>query len=85
MGSRSRAAQYILRMKEWIPGPILMQRAVEVQEGDTEDTLSVRILEQEHEFTARDSANAGKNSPRGAVNGPASDLRALDSQPIGHR
>ena len=30
-------------------GPILMQRAVEVLEGDTEETLSARILEQEHE------------------------------------
>jgi phosphoribosylglycinamide formyltransferase-1 len=29
-------------------GPILMQRAVEVREGDTEDSLSSRILEQEH-------------------------------------
>ncbi|MBP1624752.1 MAG: phosphoribosylglycinamide formyltransferase [Acidobacteria bacterium] len=30
-------------------GPILMQRAVEVLEGDTEETLSARILGQEHE------------------------------------
>jgi phosphoribosylglycinamide formyltransferase 1 len=30
-------------------GPILLQRAVEVQEGDDEDMLSARILEQEHE------------------------------------
>ena len=29
-------------------GPIIMQRAVAVIEGDTEDTLSARILEQEH-------------------------------------
>lgn len=29
-------------------GPILMQQAVEVREGDTEDSLSSRILEQEH-------------------------------------
>ena len=29
-------------------GPILVQRAVEVREGDTEETLSARILEQEH-------------------------------------
>jgi phosphoribosylglycinamide formyltransferase 1 len=29
-------------------GPILLQRAVEVLEGDTEDSLSARILEQEH-------------------------------------
>ncbi len=29
-------------------GPILMQQAVEVVEGDTEETLSARILEQEH-------------------------------------
>jgi len=29
-------------------GPIIMQRAVPVIEGDTEETLSARILEQEH-------------------------------------
>ncbi len=31
-------------------GPILMQRAVEVLEGDTEESLSARILEQEHQL-----------------------------------
>lgn len=31
-------------------GPILMQRAVEVLEGDTEEILSARILEQEHQI-----------------------------------
>lgn len=30
-------------------GPILLQRAVEVMESDTEETLSARILEQEHQ------------------------------------
>ena len=30
-------------------GPILVQRAVPVREGDSEETLSARILEQEHE------------------------------------
>jgi phosphoribosylglycinamide formyltransferase 1 len=30
-------------------GPIVMQRAVEVFENDTEDSLSARILEQEHQ------------------------------------
>ncbi|MBQ7198980.1 MAG: phosphoribosylglycinamide formyltransferase [Selenomonadaceae bacterium] len=29
-------------------GPIILQAAVEVHEGDTEETLSARILEQEH-------------------------------------
>jgi phosphoribosylglycinamide formyltransferase-1 len=29
-------------------GPILIQKAVEVRKGDTEDSLSSRILEQEH-------------------------------------
>ncbi len=29
-------------------GPILLQKAVEVLDGDTEETLSARILEQEH-------------------------------------
>lgn len=31
-------------------GPIIMQRAVEVLEGDNEETLSERILEQEHQI-----------------------------------
>jgi phosphoribosylglycinamide formyltransferase-1 len=31
-------------------GPILMQRAVEVLEGDTEESLSARILKQEHQL-----------------------------------
>jgi phosphoribosylglycinamide formyltransferase-1 len=31
-------------------GPILLQRTVEVLEGDTEETLSARILEQEHQI-----------------------------------
>ncbi len=31
-------------------GPILLQKAVEVREGDTEETLSARILEQEHQL-----------------------------------
>jgi phosphoribosylglycinamide formyltransferase-1 len=31
-------------------GPILLQRAVEVLEDDTEETLSARILEQEHQL-----------------------------------
>lgn len=30
-------------------GPILMQRAVEVRDGDTEETLSARILAEEHQ------------------------------------
>jgi len=30
-------------------GPIVMQRAVEVMDGDTEESLSARILEQEHD------------------------------------
>jgi phosphoribosylglycinamide formyltransferase 1 len=31
-------------------GPILLQRAVEVLDGDTEETLSARILKQEHDL-----------------------------------
>ena len=31
-------------------GPILLQRAVEVRDDDSEDSLSARILEQEHEL-----------------------------------
>jgi len=31
-------------------GPILLQRAVEVLEGDSEESLSARILEQEHDI-----------------------------------
>jgi phosphoribosylglycinamide formyltransferase 1 len=46
-------------------GPILLQKAVEVLEGDTEDSLSARILEQEHQIYWRaialmlDKMNAG--------------------------
>jgi phosphoribosylglycinamide formyltransferase-1 len=29
-------------------GPVIMQRAVEVREGDTEETLGARVLEEEH-------------------------------------
>ncbi len=35
--------------EEMDAGPILAQRAVPVRPGDTEDTLSARILEQEHD------------------------------------
>lgn len=31
-------------------GPILLQRAVEVRDGDSEETLAARILEQEHQI-----------------------------------
>jgi phosphoribosylglycinamide formyltransferase-1 len=31
-------------------GPILLQRAVEVRDGDTEESLSARILKQEHQI-----------------------------------
>jgi phosphoribosylglycinamide formyltransferase-1 len=31
-------------------GPILLQRAVPVLEGDDEESLSARILEQEHQI-----------------------------------
>lgn len=31
-------------------GPIICQKAVEIKEGDTEETLSARILEQEHQL-----------------------------------
>ena len=31
-------------------GPIILQRAVEVMEGDTEEVLSARILKQEHDL-----------------------------------
>jgi phosphoribosylglycinamide formyltransferase 1 len=31
-------------------GPIVLQKAVEVQEGDTEDSLSARILAEEHQI-----------------------------------
>jgi phosphoribosylglycinamide formyltransferase-1 len=31
-------------------GPIIMQRAVEVKQGDTEEVLSARILKQEHDL-----------------------------------
>lgn len=46
-------------------GPIILQRAVEVREGDDEETLSARILEQEHQAYWRaialvlDRMNAG--------------------------
>lgn len=43
-------------------GPIILQRAVEVLEDDTEETLSARILEQEHQVYWRAIAlMLGKN------------------------
>ena len=39
-------------------GPILLQRAVEVRPGDEEETLSARILEQEHQIYWRAIAMA---------------------------
>jgi phosphoribosylglycinamide formyltransferase-1 len=34
-------------------GPIILQKAVEVQENDTEDTLSQRILKEEHKLYSK--------------------------------
>jgi phosphoribosylglycinamide formyltransferase-1 len=34
-------------------GPIIIQEAVKVEENDTEDTLSMRILEQEHKIYSK--------------------------------
>lgn len=34
-------------------GPIIIQKAVEVMENDSEDTLSMRILEQEHKIYSK--------------------------------
>ena len=55
-------------------GPILLQRAVEVVEGDTEDSLSARILQQEHQLYWRaialmlDRVNArGRGHARGGA------------------
>ncbi|HKF27328.1 MAG TPA: formyltransferase family protein, partial [Nitrososphaera sp.] len=31
-------------------GPVILQKAVEVKEGDDEESLSARILEQEHKL-----------------------------------
>jgi len=31
-------------------GPVILQKAVPVMDGDTEETLSARILEQEHQL-----------------------------------
>ncbi len=48
-------------------GPILLQGAVEVQEVDTEDTLSARILEQEHDIYWRAIARMlARMHPRGS-------------------
>ena len=44
-------------------GRILMQRAVEVRDGDTEETLSARILQQEHDLYWRAIAHALESLP----------------------
>ncbi len=53
-------------------GPILLQRAVEVLDGDTEETLSARILKQEHDLYWRAIAMVldrlqGGTSPAGGT------------------
>ncbi len=53
-------------------GPIIRQRAVEVREGDTEEALSARILEQEHDLYWRaisDVLSRGQSWPRAAAPG----------------
>ncbi len=46
-------------------GPIIMQRAVPVMEGDTVETLSARILEQEHVLYPEAVASVLSASTRG--------------------
>jgi phosphoribosylglycinamide formyltransferase-1 len=57
-------------------GPILMQRAVAVLDGDTEETLSARILEQEHDQYWRAIALVleRKAAERPDLRPPTSDL-----------
>jgi phosphoribosylglycinamide formyltransferase 1 len=44
-------------------GPIIMQKAVEVLEGDTEESLSARILKQEHQLYWRAIAHVLDQKP----------------------
>jgi phosphoribosylglycinamide formyltransferase 1 len=48
-------------------GPILIQREVQVREGDTEDSLSSRILEQEHSIYWRAIALVLDRNERNSV------------------
>jgi phosphoribosylglycinamide formyltransferase-1 len=57
-------------------GPIVMQRAVEVLDGDTEETLSARILVQEHDVYWRAIALMLERTNRG----PASEAAAGESR-----
>ena len=54
-------------------GPIVMQRAVEVMDGDSEETLSARILEQEHQIYWRAIASVldkiSENAKKGEFSG----------------
>lgn len=50
-------------------GPIILQKAVEVRDGDTADTLSARILEQEHLAYVEAVRKLVKDRPEPATDG----------------
>jgi len=66
-------------------GPILMQAAVPVLEGDTVESLSERILVQEHRiYPLAIAAMLGQSTVDGSQSGEASERALLSAVPFAH-
>ena len=55
MVQNTQGVQYILLMHGMDTGPIIIQAVVKIKENDTEESLSKRILKEEHRIYSRSS------------------------------